>query len=45
MVPGGSTTVSCGKSYTMAEWLAEGYDAGTTVSGVPPTSEIMAISI
>ena len=44
MVPGSSTTISCGKSYTMAEWLAEGYDAGTTVSDVPPTTEIMAMA-
>lgn len=44
LVPGQQTSVSCGKTYTMAEWLALGLDVGTTVGEVPPTSDIIALA-
>ena len=40
-VPNASATVSCGKSYSFAEWAATGMDAGTTIAEVPDAATIM----
>jgi len=40
-VPNASATVSCGKSYTYAEWAATGADAGTTIADVPAADVII----
>lgn len=41
LVPNSQTSVSCGRTYTMAEWLALGLDVGTTVGPQPPTADII----
>jgi hypothetical protein len=43
-VPGSSATVSCGKSYTIQEWIATGLDPGTTVMDLPSTAEIIQMA-
>ena len=40
--PSATVGVSCGKSYTFAEWQATGADPGTTVSDLPPAATIIA---
>lgn len=41
--PDASVTVNvCGTSYNMADWLAVGADAGTTLSDMPSTPQIIA---
>jgi hypothetical protein len=44
MVPGSSATVSCGKSYTIQDWIATGLDPGTTVADLPSTPEIIQMA-
>ena len=39
--PNASVTVSCGKTYTFAEWAALGLDPGTTVAEVPSVDAMM----
>ena len=39
--PNSSVTVSCGKSYTFAEWAATGADPGTTVADLPSAATII----
>lgn len=43
MVPGSMTSVTCGKTYSFSDWMALGYDAGTTISDVPTTADIIAM--
>ena len=40
--PNATVGVSCGKSYTFAEWAATGADPGTTVADLPPATTIIA---
>lgn len=40
--PNATVGVSCGKSYTFAEWAATGADPGTTVADLPPAATIIA---
>jgi len=45
MVPGGvDAPVSCGKTYTFAEWVALGLDAGSTISDLPTTPQIIGMA-
>ena len=45
MSPGGSSApVNCGKTYAFADWIALGLDAGTTLSDVPPTADIISMA-
>ncbi len=39
--PNASASISCGKTYTFAEWAALGLDAGSTVSTLPPAATII----
>ena len=39
--PGASVTVSCGKSYSFAEWQALGVDSGTSVAELPTADTII----
>jgi hypothetical protein len=43
-VPGSSATVSCGKPYTIQDWIATGLDPGTTVADLPSTAEIIQMA-
>ena len=43
-VPGSATSVTCGKSFQFADWIATGLDPGTTVGEVPPTPTIIAMA-
>jgi hypothetical protein len=40
--PSASTSISCGKSYTFAEWAALGLDAGSSVQTLPTADEIIS---
>ncbi|EGD73635.1 hypothetical protein PTSG_05343 [Salpingoeca rosetta] len=40
--PNGKVTIQCGKSYTLSEWQAAGYDAGTTVHTAATSKDIIA---
>lgn len=39
--PSASASISCGKSYTFAEWAALGLDVGSSVQTLPTADEII----
>ena len=41
-LPGGlGGSVSCGKTYSFAEWIALGLDKGTTIADIPSSAVIV----
>jgi len=45
MSPGGTAaSVSCGKTYSFADWIALGLDVGTTLSDVPASADIITMA-
>lgn len=39
--PSASASISCGKSFTFAEWMALGLDAGSTIAALPTSDTII----
>ena len=45
MSPGGTAaSISCGKTYAFADWIALGLDVGTTLSDVPASADIITMA-